>query len=141
MSTYSEAWHNMDPDIRNFYRNWADRNCAQNWHVEWLEEYDLWWQFFSLGQSYPGYLGYHVAQRNWGIQLFLSGSFSSAVVLLHIPAFGYTGAIEPAYDAFGFNSYESTFGSIPEIAFNYPREKYRVRKSYWTGAPRRRRNL
>lgn len=141
MSTYSEAWHTMDPAVRDFYVNWALINTAQSWHAEWWEEYHQWLPFTALGQAFPGYLGFHIAQRNWGIQLFETGSFNPNVVLLTDPGPGWDTNWEPQYSSWGFPFYGSIYIVVPDYCYNYPRPKYRIRRSYWTGAPRRRRNL
>ena len=163
MSTYSEAWHSMDPDLRNFYVSWAQINCSQCWHNEYFPLYDLWLPINLWAQSLQGYLGYHVAQRNFGIQLALYGEFNKNNCLLCIPAFGTSGLVEPAYDIFFAQAYYSfcidllDYESINKyvdpptdppteeepIFFGYPlpRSKYKIRRSYWTGAPRHRRNL
>jgi len=141
MSTYSDAWHNMDPDIRNFYRNFADRNTAQSWHVEYFDLYDMWMSFAMFGLEFLGYLGYHIAQRNWGLQTAETGSFDSSTCLLSVAEFNEFGDIEPQYDIGNILFYGNIWDWAPAFCYNYPREKYRVRKSYWTGAPRRRRNL
>jgi hypothetical protein len=153
----------MDPDLRNFYVSWAQINTAQNWHCEYWEEYDLWVPIEFLPNYLPGYLGYHVAQRNWGIQTFLSGSFNTDTILMCIPAGSFCGLLEPQYDVFELGAYESFGNSMLDLASiniyvdpptdppteevpifwatNLPRLKYKIRRSYWTGAPRRRRNL
>jgi hypothetical protein len=163
MSTYSDAWHNMDPDLRNFYVNWSQINCAQCWHNVWWPQYDFWEPINLWAQSLQGYLGFHVAQRNWGVQQIISGSFDKNYCKLQIPAFGTSGLVEPAYDSSGATAYYSfcidllDYSSIniyvdpptdppteeDPIFYGYPlpRLKYKIRKSYWTGAPRRRRNL
>jgi hypothetical protein len=141
MSTYSEAWAAMNPAVRDFYRNWADINSAQSWHAEWWDAFQFWLPFYTMGISWPGYLGFHIAQRNWGIQTALSGSFNPDTVLLCIPATTWTGLLEPQYDQAENGSYSQFWDVVPVWAINFPREKYKVRKSYWTGAPRRRRNL
>jgi hypothetical protein len=153
----------MDPDLRNFYVSWAQINCAQCWHVDYLADYDLWIPISWFGQSFAGYLGFHVAQRNWGVQLLDHGSFDKNSIIIQIPGFSTTGLYEPDYDVYGNVSYESftlsflDYTSINKyvdpptdppteeepmfFAYNLPRLKYKIRRSYWTGAPRRRRNL
>jgi hypothetical protein len=163
MSTYSEAWHSMDPDLRNFYVSWAQINTAQNWHVEYWELYEMWVPILLDTLYRVGALGYHVAQRNWGIQLFETGSFDKNTILLNVPLFSQCGLLEPRFDVGELFSYESFGNSYLDLATiniyvdpptdppteedpvfwasNLPRLKYKIRRSYWTGAPRRRRNL
>jgi len=153
----------MDPDLRSFYVNWAQRNCAQCWHDYYWEDYDVWIPISLYAQSLPGYLGYHVAQRNWSIQLFEIHKFDKNFCKLQIPDFGTPGVWEPAYDVSGTFAYYSFLDDLLDftsiniyvepptdppteedpIFFGYelPRLKYKIRKHYWTGAPRRRRNL
>jgi len=141
VSTYSDAWASMDPAIRTFYRNWADINTAQSWHVDWDPTSQIWTPFYTVGQSFPGYLGNHVASRNWGVQLTQNGSFDPNTVVLNIPTLSWSGLSQPAFDAFDFEAYGEANSVVEQYAVNYPRPKYKVRKSYWTGAPRTRRNL
>ena len=163
MSTYSEAWHSMDPDLRNFYVSWSQRNAYQLWHWEWWPEYEMWMPVNYYAQSLGGFLGYHIAQRNWGIQTYIDGSFNKNTILLVTPDWPPDAEVEPQYDVFGFMYYHSMATDlldlttiniyvdpptdppteVPPDFFGYPmpRLKYKIRRSYWTGAPRRRRNL
>jgi len=163
MSVYSEAWHSMDPDLRNFYVSWSQINSYQLWHWEWDDVYDMWTQVSYFAQSLPGYLGYHIAQRNFGIQIALNGSFDKNTILLGERNFPADGNYEPLYDAWNWFNYQSGATDLLDFesiniyiepptdppneeepffwGYPMPRSKYKIRRSYWTGAPRRRRNL
>lgn len=163
MSTYSEAWKAMDSDLRNFYVSWSHINSYQLWHWEYWPEYEFWNTVNYYAQGLPGYLGYHIAQRNWGIQTVLNGSFDKNKILLGLRNYPNDGVFEPLYDCWNWFNYQSgatdllDFTSINQYVdpptdppteeepffygYEMPRLKYKVRKSYWTGYPKRRRNL
>jgi len=131
----------MDPAVRDFYRGWSDINTRNFWHAEWSEAYKMWFPFYEFTESYPGVLGFHLAMHNFVWQLADTGTFNKNIVILRVPFFSDTGNLEPPRDIVGNRSWGDPIVTIPTYAWNYPREKYRTRKSYWTGAPRRRRNL
>ena len=162
MSTFSEAWHSMDPELRNFYVSWSQIHTAQNWHVVWDPDWEYWTGILLFAAEHVGWLGYHLAQKNWTQQIADHGSFDINYCWLRIPQFSWAGILEPVRDAFDFDNYESfplsnldytsinTYVDPPTDppteeepffwANNLPRLKYKIRRSYWTGAPRRRRN-
>ena len=163
MSTYSDAWHSMDPNLRNFYVSWSQINASQLWHWEWNDLYDMWFPVNLFAQSLGGFLGYHIAQRNWGIQLFDSGTFDKNKIMLIWNEWGINPSFEPRYDILDFKRYWRMFDDLLDLnsiniyvdpptdppteeepffwGYPMPRSKYKIRRSYWTGAPRRRRNL
>jgi hypothetical protein len=152
MSTYSEAWKNMDPDIRQFYVAWADINTLRCDHVEYDPVYGFWMQFFIRDELYPPpdivpkyiywmFRGIDLMIHNIKRQVYYTGSFDPNVVLLHIPDGSISGRLQPVYDETPISAFQEAPLTVPDYAYNYPRAKYKIRKSYWTGAPRRRRNL
>jgi hypothetical protein len=163
MSTYSEAWHSMDPDLRNFYVSWSQANAYQLWHWEWSNNYQMWFPVNLYAQSLGGYVGYHIAQRNWSIQTFETGSFDQNHINLIWNEWGINPSWEPQRDPFDWYRYWRMTDDLLDLTsiniyvapptdppteeepnfwgYPMPRAKYKIRRSYWTGAPRRRRNL
>lgn len=141
MSTYSEAWQTTPPAVRDFYRNYHRRNLAHCWkeHYDWT--YQMWFAFTTIGWSFLGYSGYALAQVNWAHQTFLTGSFNTAIVNLTILPDWPPPDVQPVGPGLNDGAYPDQFQAIPAYAIEYPREKYKVRRQYWTGKPRRRRNL
>ena len=141
MSAYSEAWHAMLPSVRDFYRNFAHSHTrfSNPWRTP--EDPSYLEYFTTFGQSFPGSLGWHVAQHNFGAQLVNYGQFNHDLVEIAVPAFTFNDEPEPVYDPIGAYSFGNQFSVTPVYCFNYPRPRYKARKTYWTGAPRRRQNL
>lgn len=141
MSTYSDAWQNTPPAIRDFYRNYHRRNLAHCWKAEYGPPPLKWIPFFTLGWSFQGYSGYALMMANLNIQVWLTGSFNVATVLLEVdPAFP-PPSIQPTGPGLWRGSYPDQFAVVPAVGINYPRAKYKVRRQYWTGKPKRRRNI
>ena len=141
MSTYSEAWHNTPPAIRDFYRNFADLNTIFCGRDLANPDWPLYGYFTTLGWAFLCYRGPDIAAHNWTAQLFDHGSFDPATVVMQLQEMWEDGYIGPAFSAGGLFDWGAQFRDVPLYAENYPKPKYKIRKSYWTGAPRRRRNL
>jgi len=141
MSTYSEAWEQTDREIQDFYVNFALNNLGFLGHYEDQYDPDFGGYFFIGGLSGLGWRGWHVFQHNLSGQLFSFGSFDRNRVLFSEQDFIGEIDIFPWFNIFFFEGWPIQFEDVPAEALNYPRLKYNVRKSYWTGTPRRRRNL
>ncbi len=141
MSTYSDAWHNTPPATRDFYRNYHRRYLAHCWKNYYWWQYQIWMPFYGVGWSWLGYSGYALAQANWTDQVRHFGSFNPAIVMLSIDPYWPPPPIQPHGPGIYHGAYPDQFVAVPEFADPYPREKYKVRRQYWTGKPRRRRNL
>jgi hypothetical protein len=141
MSTLSDAWRACPPAIRDFYVNNSALFTFHLWHAD-----DPWnpparGVFYTIGQSFIGHRGFDIFCRNMTSQLYLTGSFDPQITLLDVAMGTFDGRIEPYYDLDHFYSFAPPPDLFPDFIVNYPRAKYRVRRSYWTGAPRHRRNL
>lgn len=130
MSTYSDAWRDTPPATRDFYHNfhrytgmarYPDFDFGPNWTKR-------------SGAPWNAY-------NNWTWQTADTGSFNPAIVIfVEDWIFGYLDPTIPG-DAFNFYNYTDTIRHVLDWAFDYPRDKQNVRRTYWTGKPRRRRNL
>lgn len=141
MSVYSQAWRDTPPAVRDFYVNYHRRFCAHSWKAEYSIVIQQWVPFQSIGWSFLGYSGVALAMANWERQTFLTGSFNPAIVLMTDDPDYPPPDLQPIGPNPWDGAYTDQFISVPSAAFNYPREKYKVRRSYWTGAPKKRRNL
>lgn len=140
MSTYSQAWHSTDPAIRDFWRNYATQLtglCGPDDTVDPADP-DRW--FNLVVAAFHRYRGYHVAQRNWSYQLADSGSFHNNSVAWTDNYLWTPRGWEPATDYLWGNDLADQWTDVPLYAWNYPHIGIRVKRSYWTGKPRRRRN-
>ena len=144
MSVYSQAWHDMDPDIRQFYVSVAQLRTA------YLRPF---WAYDDLSQEYrkchfegPGFyfiaitpLG--VASHNWTFQLWDHGSFDTNITTYWTYDYPPPLHLDLPIDPFGFLPIYQQFEIIPTDGYPYPRPTCKIPKTYWTGVPRRRRNL
>jgi hypothetical protein len=141
MGAIQQAWKDCPSDLQQFYVSWSDRN------TRWCNPFaaDPWpgykEHFTTFGSSFNGATGYDIFRVNMSYQLFNFGVFDPARIELIIPALYWVNELQPPADASGTYAYQFQWDTIPTYATNYPRPKYRVRRSYWTGAPRQRRNL
>lgn len=141
MSAYSEAWHNTPPAVRDFYRNYHRRYLCHGWKAEWDPVLKRWWPFYGIGWLFSGYSGFSMAVNNWLVQLFDFGKFNPALVQFELDPWWPYPPIQPTGPVPFRGGWPDQFFEIPFWAENYPRPKYKVRRQYWTGKPRRRRNL
>lgn len=141
MSTFSNAWTNMDPAIRDFYRNFANHYCniTNKWSDDQAPPYGRfeWALHFWIYHN-----GYHIAQHNWTYQLFETGTFDKNRAVIIKPEYlDFSLEYEPVWDIMQVEPYGNQHVDIPALASNYPRPARRAPKHYWTGAPRPRQNL
>jgi hypothetical protein len=140
MGTLSEAWHSAPKPIQDFYNAWSqDRMFYCNpFYDPILDPYKT---YFRVGGTYfPGHRGFDIFRHNMLSQFILYGQFDPSVVVFdNSPYFLFPGD-QPLRDPLHFYGYFDQFNEPEYYIDNYPRAKYRVRKSYWTGTPRRRRN-
>jgi hypothetical protein len=141
MSAHSDAWAAAPPAVQAFYVNFASLNTIFCQHTLGDQSFPYFGYFTTLGWSFLGYRGYDVFQHNFTVQLAISGAVDPAIVVMQLQELWETGHIGPAFSAGGFLDWGEQFRDVPAFAENYPRAKVRPRRSYWTGAPRRRRNL
>lgn len=141
MSTFSDAWHAAPPHIHAFYNNWATRHTALlcRW---WIDDPYYPYEYFNYG---PGYfwrpLGRDVAYAQWTFQLWEWGYFRPEIILwcdwgTHL----WQGPM-PMRSVTNWPTWHDQFIDVPWICTNYPREKRKAPRTYWTGKPRHRRNL
>ena len=141
MSVYSEAWHNTPPATRDFYRNFHNRYLRFARRIPYDETRPEFGWFTSIGWAFHAYFPYSIAYRNWSIQTLHFGAFNPAIVLLLSHVVGSHPDPGPPYEITQFYSWRAQFIDIPPSAYNYPKPKFRVPRTYWTGKPRHRRNL
>jgi len=141
VSTYSEAWHATPRPVQDFYRNYQRRNLQHSWKAEYVDPPGLWIGFITFGWAFLGYTGFALAQANWREQTLRTGSFDPQKVLLTVSPDWPPPAIQPVGPGGNDGAYPDQFVEVPAMAFNYPREKYKVRRTRWTGKPMRRQNL
>lgn len=131
----------MDPAVRDFYRNFALRNTRYCQPWPWPEYPGSLQYFTTLGQAFTAALGYDIARCNFSAQAFQLGSWDKNIVLFRDDPGFYHPTATPYLDANGFMEWQAQWSTIPTYCSNYPRPFSRGRRSYWTGAPRRRMNL
>lgn len=144
MSTYSDAWHNADPQIQQFCHSFAQLKTfylGPFWDPDEPYPYGPWQPFSTLGQTFPSSRGRDIYYHNLTAQIWDVGFFDRHTLLLGIPLFTYNDQIEPYYDPGPYYSFADQFTVIPDVCYPYPRPKFKIRRTYWTGTPRRRRNL
>jgi hypothetical protein len=141
MSTFSEAWHTMDNKVREFYIAYSLINTYFCNPFDWDPVYRTKLFFYTFGTGWNGPRGIDVAMKNWTCQLWASGSFAPNSVLWSTFSIWDYVVLGPMNDPFWGSTFDPQFKVITDWAINYPRQKYRIRRSYWTGIPRRRRNL
>ena len=141
MSTQSSAYHAAPPRVLDFLRNYTRRHlaCQGPWRIPpaWnTPEY-----FYTLGQAFTAYTTWDLWRSNYSAQLFEYGTVNPEQPMIVIPAGTWTGLPEPIWDPSGTWSRGSQVLVTPAHAVNYPRPYSKGRRHYWTGAPRKRRNL
>lgn len=141
MSTYSDAWHALSPKTLSFYHNFQRVRMNQTWHEHYDWGVGRWYSFSDGPWIFHSYFAYAIAYRNWTMQLFDTGSFNPEIVQWAINEEFSPPHPTPQSGIFGYGDYHHEAIDIPLHAFEYPREKHNVRRSYWTGKPRHRRNL
>lgn len=141
MSAHSDAWTAAPPAVQAFYVNFASLNtffCNPDRANPDPPDFGY---FTTFGWAFLGYNGYHVFEHNFTVQLAVSGVVDPAIVVMQLQELWEADHIGPAFSAAGFLDWGEQFRDVVDFAWNYPKPKYKIRKSYWTGAPRRRRNL
>lgn len=141
MSTFSDAWQTTPPAVRDFYVHYHRRYLAHSWKAEWSDVLQAWIPFTMIGWSFQGWPGFALAQANWLYQIWATGSFNPAIVYFSLAPWFPPPDIQPVGPGMLPGSYADQFVQVPNWAWNYPRAKYKVRRSYWTGKPRHRRNI
>ena len=130
MSTYADAWHAMQPPIRDFYRNHAFLNTRFSTP-----------HFTTFGFVFYRRRGIDLSSANFAYQLRqLPRVDINRPVILNFSLWDDLPYSLPC-DDFAWSTTFQQFATVPAYAFEYPRTKFKVPRSYWTGAPRRRRNL
>lgn len=141
MSTYSDAWHNTPPAVRDFYRNFHNRYLRFARRIPYDETPPQMGWFTTFGWSFHAYSPFAIAMHNWSVQTFNFGSFDPAWVMMQTHAGFSDPSPGPPYDVSGLYSWSDQFIDIPHLATNYPKPALRVPRTYWTGKPVARRNL
>lgn len=141
MSTYSQAWHDTPPAIRDFYRNFHNRYLRQARRIDSTPPPGIDDWFSTFGWAFHAYSPAAIAMKNWTYQTFALGSFNPAIVVFATHSAWSDPSPGPPYGVTGLYSWSDQFIDIPNWATQYPRAKRKAPKTYWTGKPRRRRNL
>jgi hypothetical protein len=141
MSAWSAAYHAMPRKDQEFCHNWALRSSFYCTPFIPADPYDPNSHFATLGSCWTGATGADVAHSNLNVQYFIFGDCVNRPMVLYPAGYGFNENDEPARDIFAMYCYWPQFEWVPMMAFNYPRPFFKARRSYWTGAPRRRRNL
>lgn len=131
----------MDQAVRDFYRNFANANTRYCQPWPWPEYPGFNQHFTTLGQSFEGALGYDIARRNFAAQVVQLGSSDKNIVLFKPDPGFYHTYPTPYLDTQGLLEWPAQWSTVPTFCSNYPRPYSRGRRSYWTGAPRKRMNI
>jgi len=136
-----DEWDNCKPSTRAFYQGFADRMTNLCSMFIGAPPYDWYGHFFGLGQSWVVRSPYGLWHINMLTQDYWWGGHEPDRIYWCDEPDPLTGLPTLPGDAwYGFPVYDQ-LEAIPTLAINYPRPKYRVRKSYWTGISRKRRNI
>lgn len=141
MSTFSEIWHATPPAIRDFYVNFAKqhttlRNRWSNGIPEFPYEY-----FNYQVYSFMRPVGRDIAYSQWMWHLAEWGYIKPEHIEWSFHGTHTWQGPMPVRGVANFPTWEDQFIDVPDFCINYPREKRKVPRSYWTGKPRHRRNL
>lgn len=128
--TFREDWDAARPETRWFYRNFADRYLGL--YGQFYRSYMTWMVTLSPMQLATRSLYY---KQIWGLSLNID-----------VVPIGLNQSFPEPPDSLPFDNTlppgpPDQFWAIPYIFAPDYRPKLRVRKSYWTGVSRRRRNL
>ena len=141
MSILSQAWHDTPPAIRDFYHNYHRRHLAHCWKAEHLDSPPRWIRFHYGVWSFASSPGFNMLIANLEWQLWLTGRYDLGVVFFTDDPYYPPPFVQPLGPIPWAGAYPDQFIAVPDMAWNYPRSKYKVRRSYWTGKPRHRRNI
>ena len=139
--TYREDWDNVPQEIRTFYRNFCDIYtglCAPFWYPAWSMMVHFEVPFMAGPYARTPY---NLFKINMQLQDWWWGYHDAQLIYWADWAPIYGPAITLPQESLMASPVEDQFGLVPEMATNYPAARVRVRKSYWTGISRRRRNL
>lgn len=141
MSDLSTAYHAAPPAVRDFLRNYTRKHlsCQGPWRIPPL--YDTRQYFYTPGQPFTAYTTWDLWKTNYTAQIYYTGSPTPEQPIILTPSFSWTNLPEPIFDLWGDWSRGSQTLLPKQLLVNYPRPYSRGRRHYWTGAPRRRRNL
>lgn len=141
MSAKWDAYHALDQRTLEFFHNWAIVNtyyCNPK-GIPYDEHFGN--HFGTLGKAFLGSTGADTAATSLSCLLSWYGSYDNRPIELQPAMPEYDMPAQPYADPYGIGWYQHQFTDIPLYAMNYPRPAYKARRSYWTGAPRRRLNL
>lgn len=130
MPMSAEEFNSIDPDIRSFYHNCNQINLA------------ICGGYFStLGYTWYPRSAAILAQHNKSEQLYRTGTYN-----LNAPIVELNWVWEVPIDSIpielgGYDYVSDTLYWVPMVSYDYPGPPRKVRKTYWTGVSRRRRNL
>lgn len=131
MSLRSDNWHGADPAVHAFYHNFTLKNCLQTRFYN-----------FQLGAYWATTNGMQMMAYNTQFQQFTGGSYDNNFVALQSSNFwGDPTPCPPNgayYYYFGWYAW-TQWNKAPVVAAGH--EKLKVRRTYWTGKPRRRMNI
>jgi hypothetical protein len=141
MSAWSEAYHAMPREDQEFCHNWSLR--ASFYCTPFLSDdpYQINPGFFMPGHGWTGATSADVAHSNLNVNFFMNGTCRNVPMILFPAGYGFNLDDEPARSPFGYYPWYPQFEWIPTLSLVYPRPRFKARRTYWTGVPRRRRNL
>ena len=96
--------------------------------------------FVTFGMSFTARSAYDLARDNFAYQSLSAPPFTHQQLAFAVPEFSFTGAPDFPIDPLGLYDPGMHCSAYAAYLFNYPKPYSRPRRSYWTGAPRRRRN-
>jgi len=141
MSAKSEAYHGLQPRDLEFFHNWAHRNTFFCDPKNILPDDFGIRHFRGMPDYLLGSTGADVAATSLSCLLFWYGSYTGHPVEIQ-PAYPeYDQPAQPYKDVLGIGVYQDQWTWITPEEASTRRPFYKARRSYWTGAPRRRRNL
>lgn len=139
--TYREEWDTAPQWVRTFYHSFSDRYtalCAPFWYDAWGIKVH-----FDTAPFYDAVI--HTAYQLFRFNMI----FQDAMLGYHDPQLIYWSTDDPYYgphpslpsQSWMDIAVQDQLELVPDMASNYPAPKRKVRRSYWTGVSRRRRNL
>jgi len=134
-------YRRLSPRDLEFLHNFALQNTYYCNPRRGVDETDPDRRFKMPGYAWTGSTGADIAHAALNAMAAIHGTAANRSIEIEPPDYGLNPIAQPYRDEFGYWPYLPQFDYVQTYATPYPRASYKVRRSYWTGAPQRRRNL
>lgn len=141
MSAKSEAYHGIRSRDLEFLHNWALRNTFYCDPKNILPDDHYGKHFSGFPNGLLGSTGADVAASSLTFLLWWTGAYENSPIALRPADPGAGIDAQPYMDPYAMGVYQNQWTWVTADQFTVRRPFYKARRTYWTGAPRRRRNL